>query len=59
MVSGGCEQCQLPSKENGSCKMIQSAEIQSAKSQAALLSITSNTALIVIKLTVGIMMLIK
>lgn len=36
--------------------MIQSAEIQSAKSQAALLSITSNTVLIAIKLTVGIMM---
>jgi len=36
--------------------MIQSAEIQLAKSQAALLSITSNTILIILKLIVGIMM---
>lgn len=36
--------------------MIQSAEIQTSKSRAALLSISSNTVLIILKLTVGIMM---
>jgi cation diffusion facilitator family transporter len=36
--------------------LIQSAEIQSAKSRAALLSIASNTILIILKLIVGIMM---